>query len=81
MAEKVTRLPVAEAVSDALDDMTRPAPNVEIKVITPEPAYSRDRLESGIKECDRHIELLEESIDEANQRKKELKRLLRELED
>lgn len=82
--KQVTELPLRKAVREAMgledEDMSRPAPGVQIKVVTPEPAYTRESLEGAIRECDRHIELLEASIDEANQRKKELKRLLRELE-
>jgi hypothetical protein len=78
--EKVTKLPLAEAVEDALD-LSRPAPGIEVKVVTPEPAFTREHLEAAIKECDRHIELLEQNIDETAERKKEYRRLLRELED
>lgn len=79
--EKVTKLPIAEAVEEALDDMTRPAPGIEVKVVTCEPAFTREHLEAAIKECDRHVELLEQNIDETVERKKEYKRMLRELED
>lgn len=84
MSSKVTELklkPVAAGVQDAVDDMTRAAPGVEVTVVTPEPAYTRESLEAAIEAHRAHIGILEVSIDEAHGHIKELRRHLRELDE